>query len=62
MHATMKGTKPRREPTVPKANIQTSIRVDPDIYEAAKRSALKANVSLNAWIEQAMREKTERDG
>lgn len=61
MQATMGGTTSRREPAVPKPNIQTSIRIDPAVYDAAKRAAEKAGVSLNAWIEQAMREKTGRD-
>jgi predicted HicB family RNase H-like nuclease len=61
MQATMGGIKPRREPAVPKPNIQTSIRIDPAIYDVAKRAADKAGVSLNAWIEQAMKEKAERE-
>jgi predicted HicB family RNase H-like nuclease len=61
MHATMRGTRPRKEPSVPKPNIQTSIRIDPAVYDAAKAAAARAGVSLNAWIEQALKEKAERD-
>lgn len=61
MQATMGGSTSRREPAVPKPNIQTSIRVDPAVYDAAKRAAEKAGVSLNAWIERAMKEAADRE-
>ena len=47
-------------PKPPKAVVQTTVRIDPDVYTAAQRDAAADGVSLNEWIVRAMREKSER--
>jgi len=47
-------------PRPPRAVVQTTVRIDPDVYAAAQRDAAAAGVSLNEWIVRAMREKSER--
>ena len=47
-------------PKPPRAVVQTTVRVDPDVYAAAQRHAALDGVSLNEWIVRAMREKSER--
>jgi len=44
----------RRKPNV-------SIRIDPEVLHQAKIEAVKATVTLGEWLEEAIREKIERE-
>jgi hypothetical protein len=45
-----------------KIGVQTTIRVEADVYEGGQEAARRAGLSLNAWIVRAMREQAEREG
>ena len=47
---------------MPKVGVQTTIRVDPEVYAQAQAAAQRAGLSLNAWIMRAMREQARREG
>jgi predicted HicB family RNase H-like nuclease len=42
---------------MPKAAVQTTVRVPQDVYEQAAEAARAAGISLNAWLVEAIREK-----
>ena len=48
------------QPRPAKTFVQTTVRIDPDVYAAAQRAAAAEGVSVNEWIVRAMREKAER--
>lgn len=37
-------------------------KVDPDLWHQAKVAALQSNITLSAWLNQAIKEKLERSG
>lgn len=45
-------------PKPPRAVVQTTVRVDPEVYASAQRDAAVEGISLNEWIVQAMRERS----
>jgi predicted HicB family RNase H-like nuclease len=44
-----------------KAAVQTTIRLEPELYEQAKQAAAKASVPLNTWIARIIAREVERE-
>ncbi len=46
---------------MPKAAVQTTLRVAQDLYERVAKLAKSAGMSINEWAAAALREKADRD-
>lgn len=49
-------------PRAPKAFVQTTLRLEPGLYEAAREVAERFGLPLNTWIAQTIRREIERVG